>query len=331
MKDVFPTLMILFLIALIFHNCKPAEEAKSVPSAVAFVQNPQEVPEQEVTTLSLGSSAPDFNLPGVDGEYYSLSSFAEAEVLAIVFTCNHCPTAQAYEDRIIEITNDYKDKGVQMVAISPNSPLGLMYEELGFSDLNDDYNEMIIRSDNKSYNFPYLYDGDTHSASLLYGPVATPHVFVFDKARTLQYVGRIDANEKPGTGNGEDLRNALDALLAGTTPELSQTKTFGCSTKWAWKKHLKEKVDEEWDSKEVTLVEVDIENVKALMKNSTEKLRLVNVWATWCGPCVMEYPEFVNLQRMFGARDFEFVSISTDKISRKDKSIRNFTKKSFCS
>lgn len=310
-----------FLFGSFLIGCQLSQKKPSDQSDVSFIQNPQDVPEQEVKTLTIGSPAPDFNLPGVDGQYYNLSSFADAKALAIVFTCNHCPTAQAYEDRIIEITNDYKDKGVQLVAISPNSPLGLMYEELGYSDLNDDYSEMIIRSKNKSYNFPYLYDGDTHSASLLYGPVATPHVFVFDNMRTLQYVGRIDANEKPGTGNGEDLRNALDAIIADKIPEISQTKTFGCSTKWAWKKHLKENVDKEWDSREVSLTEVDLENVKTLMKNTSDKLRLVNVWASWCGPCVLEYPEFVNIQRMFGARDFEFVSISTDKLSRKEKAL----------
>ncbi len=288
--------------------------------SIAFKANPQPVPEQEVKTLTLGSEAPAFRLIGTDGRWHELSDYAEAEALVLIFTCNHCPTAQAYEDRMIQFNADYKDKSVQTIAISPNSPLGLLYEELGYSDLNDDYEDMIKRVEEKKYNFPYLYDGDDHKASLQYGPVATPHVFVFDKARKLAYVGRLDASEKPGTANAEDLRNAVDAILEGKKPELAQTKTFGCSTKWAWKTAYKTKVDKEWNEKEVNLEMIDDEGIASLKANEESgKLRLINVWATWCGPCVLEYPEFIVLQRMYGGRDFEFVSISADKPEAKEK------------
>lgn len=311
-------LICFFIITLFQYSCDSTDGEQS---SAFFTQNPQAIEETEVKTLDIGAAAPDFNLPGVDGRYYSLKDFENAKVLVILFTCNHCPTAQAYEDRIIQIHQDYLDKGVQLVAISPNSPLGLMYEELGYSDLNDDYDEMIIRAKNKSFVFPYLYDGDDHAASLLYGPVATPHAFVFDADRTVIYAGRIDANEKPGTGNGEDLRSAIEAAIAGTTPEMQTTKTFGCSTKWAWKKDLKQKVDEEWDRRPVTLEDIDLDGIRQLMANDSDKLRLINVWASWCGPCILEYPDFVKLQRMFGARDFEFISISADKMERKEKAL----------
>ena len=120
-----------------------------------FQADPQEVPEQEVSTLKIGDKAPDFRLPSTDERYYSLSDFKK-EVLVIIFTCNHCPTAQAYEERIKNVVNDYKDKSVQVVGISPNSPLGLLYEELGYSDLGDDFDEMILRDEAHEFNFPYF-------------------------------------------------------------------------------------------------------------------------------------------------------------------------------
>ncbi len=292
------------------------------PTALDFVANPVEVPEQEIKTLAIGSKAPDFKLPGMDKYYHSLSEYDEAKVLVVIFTCNHCPTAQAYEERIKAITSTYRSKGVQVVAISPNSPLGLLYEELGYSDLGDSFEDMKIRHKEASFNFPYLYDGDDQKVTLAYGPVATPHAFVFDEKRILKYVGRIDKVEKPGTTNGEDLRNAIDHVLAGKELAEATTKTFGCSTKWGWKTKMKTKADKEWAEKEVNLEESSLKQLSELMKNDGEKLRLVNVWATWCGPCRIEYPEFVVIQRMFGARDFEFISVSADKLSKKDDALK---------
>lgn len=328
MKDQrFQQWLYLLVLLLVFGSCGSNQEASQDQAEegtkATFVANPQPVTEREVPTLSIGAEAPDFNLPGVDGKYYSLADFADAEALLILFTCNHCPTAQAYEDRLIAITKDYQDKGLSVVAISPNSPLGLLYEELGYSDLNDDYEDMVIRADHKKYNFPYLYDGDNEEVSLQYGPVATPHAFLFDSDRKLQYVGQIDGSEKPGSANGEVLRAAIDAVLAGQTPSQPVTKTFGCSTKWGWKTAYKEKVEKEWAEKPVALDAIDAAGITQLLKNEdSEKLRLINVWATWCGPCVIEYPDFIVLQRMYGARDFEFISLSADKIAQQDKALK---------
>ncbi len=261
-------------------------------------------------------------LPGTDGKFHTLADYSDAKVLVILFTCNHCPTAQAYEDRIKTLVTDYAPKNVQVVAISPNSPLGLLYEELGYSDLGDTFEDNIIRAEKNNFNFPYLYDGDNQKVSLAYGPVATPHAFVFDQKRILQYVGRIDGSEKPGTANAEDLRQAIDNVLSGSEIVEPITKTFGCSTKWGWKTKMREKVDEEWKNKEVSLQTITIEGVKDVLKNKSDKLRLVNVWATWCGPCRLEYPDFIVIQRMFGARDFEFVSISTDKMAKRESALK---------
>jgi len=322
------SILSLLVIACLSFACqneveKEATSTTTETAKATFVANPQAVPEQEVKTLEIGAAAPDFNLAGVDGEYHNLSEYDDAKVLVIIFTCNHCPTAQAYEQRMIDFTNDYKSKNVQVVAISPNSPLGLLYEELGYSDLNDDFEEMKLRAEYLNYNFPYLYDGDTHEASLKYGPVATPHAFVFDEERKLQYVGRLDKVEKPGGANSDDLRAAVDALLADELPEVATTKTFGCSTKWAWKTEWRDKIEKDWAEKEVTLEQTNEAGIQRLIANEdSEKLRLINVWATWCGPCIIEYPDFIVLQRMYGARDFEFVSISADKVEQQEKALK---------
>jgi len=316
----------LFLAALsllpLVGFCQSGQRHPST-STPKFVSKPQPVAHRDsVPTLKIGAAAPDFKLPGTDGKYYTLKSFVAAKVLVVVFTCNHCPTAQAYEDRIKAVAADYKSKGVAVVAISPTSPLGLLYEELGYTDMNDDYAEMILRAKQQQFNFPYLYDGDTQATSLLYGPVATPHVFVFDKMRKLQYVGRLDAKEKPGQANAEDLRAAVDALLADNLPAKPVTKTFGCSTKWGWKTELRTKADQEWDAKPVGIEPLQVDGLQALVKNAnSDKLRLINIWATWCGSCVQEFPGFVVLQRMYGARDFEFVSLSADDPARQAKAL----------
>ena len=104
--------------------------------------------------LKIGAKAPDFNLPGVDGKNYSLKDFADAKILEIIFTCNHCPTAQAYEQRIIKLNEDYKDKGVALAAISPNDPLAVRLDELGYTDLSDSFEEMKIRAKERGYKDP---------------------------------------------------------------------------------------------------------------------------------------------------------------------------------
>lgn len=320
-----------FISLAIFFACQSSENKGSQSTAAAkatLPPNPQPVPKQNVTTLKIGASAPDFYLPNVDGKFYTLDDFKSAKVLVVVFTCNHCPTAQAYEERVKTVAADYQNKGVALVAISPNSPLGLLPEELGYSDLGDDYAEMQLRAEYQKFNFPYLYDGDTEAASLQYGPVATPHVFVFDAARKLTYTGRLDKSEKPGTANADDLRAAIDATLAGRPVAEPVTKTFGCSTKWGWKSDLRENAEKEWSEQKVSLSMIDVAGVQTLLKNAdSKKLRLVNVWATWCGPCVLEYPEFVTIQRMYGARDFEFVSISADKPEQQQKVLDLLQKK----
>jgi thiol-disulfide isomerase/thioredoxin len=186
-------------------------------------------------TLAIGDAAPDFNLPGVDDKQYSLKDFADAKLLLVVFTCNHCPTAQAYDDRIVQLQADYKDKGVALVAIPPNDPLAVRLDELGYTEVGDSFEDMKLRAKDRKFAFPYLYDGETQKTSLAYGVLATPQVYLFDENRKLRYVGRIDDSDIK-TVASHDTRNALDALLAGKPVAVEKTRTFGCSTKWSDKR-----------------------------------------------------------------------------------------------
>src|SRR5271170_5141101 len=142
--------------------------------------------------LPIGSAAPDFSLPGADGTIHKLSDYASSKILVVVFTCNHCPNAQMYEGRVTQMYNDYRDKGVALVAISPNDPKAIRIDELDSSDISDTLDEMKIRVEYKHLRYPYLYDGETQSVTRAYGPQATPHIFIFDKDRKLRYEGRID-------------------------------------------------------------------------------------------------------------------------------------------
>ena len=292
----------------------------STTSGISQITHP------EPKTLEIGTKAPDFNLLGVDGKMYNLKSFEKASAVVVIFSCNHCPTAQAYEDRIISIAKDYKPKGVDIVVISPNSTKALNYSEMGYSDMGDSYEEMKMRAAEKGYPFPYLYDGDDQKCALVYGPVATPHCFVLDGNRILRYAGRVDGSEKPGTGNGEDLRNAVDAVLAGNPVKNPVTKVFGCSIKWAWKDEYTQRLYKQWSELPVTLEQIDVQGIKELVSNtSSGRLRLINIWATWCGPCITEFPDLVIIDRMYRGRQFEFISISADKQERKNE-VLNFLK-----
>ena len=287
-----------------------------LPLLLALVARPAFADEPKAPTLALGAKAPDFDLPGVDGRNHTLAEFAESPVLVVLFTCNHCPTAQYYEERVKQIVTDYGPKGVALVAISPNDPESVRPDEMGWTDLGDSLEEMKIRARDRAFNFPYLFAGaEALAVSLAYGPVATPHAFVFDRERKLRYVGRIDDAERERFVRRRDLREALDALLAGRDVAApAVTKSFGCSIKWPDKKAS---IGEYWAkiAKEpVTLELADAAALQRLRVNRTTegKYRLVNFWATWCGPCLTEFPELIAMHRMYRLREFEVVTVAAN-------------------
>ncbi len=278
-------------------------------------------------TLPLGSSASDFSLPGVDGRNWGLEDFAAAKALAVVFTCNHCPTAQYYEPRFKQLAADFKDKGVALVAISPNDPKSVRLDELGWSDLGDSFEDMKLRARERQFNFPYLYDGDLEEVSRAYGPVATPHAFVFDQGRKLRYVGAIDDSERPQSVKVHYLRDALQALLAGQEPPVTRTRAVGCSVKWAGKADSVKAYIEKLAAEPVTLAAADAAALKELRRNGSGKFRLVNFWATWCPPCVVEFDELVTINRMYRHRDFELVTVSLNRPEEQPKALEFLKKK----
>ena len=275
----------------------------------------------QTPTLEIGHAAPDFSLPGVDGKQYCLKDFADSKLLAIVFTCNHCPAAQAYEDRIQQLASEYREKGVALVAISPNDPLAVRLDELGYTDVGDSFEDMKVRARMRKFAFPYLYDGENQKASRAYGPVSTPHVFLFDSSRRLRYSGRVDDSAKPEQVTTHDTRQAIDALLAGKPVPVENTRTFGCSIKWSDKRDSVRESLERWNQEAVSLDVVNQDGVRSLVANESNKLRVINVWATWCGPCREELPEFVTMHRMYRKRDFELITVSADLPEKKEQAL----------
>ncbi|TWU27826.1 redoxin domain-containing protein [Bythopirellula polymerisocia] len=282
--------------------------------AILLFANPPSSIALEVETLKIGAAAPDFELPGVDGKTYSLSDFADAKLLMVIFTCNHCPTAQAYEARIKQLNDQYQDRGVALVAISPNDPLAVRLDELGYSDLNDSFEDMKTRAQDEGFEFPYLYDGETQETSRAYGVRATPHVYLFDAERKLRYVGRIDDNDvKPPASH--DARNALEELLSGKEVTVPTTRVFGCSTKWSDKRESAQESLAQWNQEEAELKTITPEELHTRLTQKSDKYRLVNVWATWCAPCVGELEELVTMHRMYRKRPFELITVSADELS----------------
>jgi peroxiredoxin len=263
-------------------------------------------------TLTLGSSAPDFALPGVDGKIHRLSDYAASRVLVIVFTCNHCPTAQLYENRIKKLAADYQNKSVALVAINPNDGDAVHLDELGYTDVGDGFEDMKTRAAYRHFNFPYLYDGKTESVAEAYGPKATPHVFVFDEQRKLRFEGRIDNSLRESLVKSQDTRNAIDALLAGKPVPLAHTGVFGCSIKWKSKEPGKVAEWQSIEAEPVRLETANAEELKKLRGNPTGKVLLVNFWATWCGPCMAEFEGLETTFRMYRKRDFDLVTVSTN-------------------
>lgn len=265
-------------------------------------------------TLAIGDSAPDFTLPGIDGRTHRLADYAGPDVLMILFTSNHCPTSHGIEQRLKKLREDFRDRSFGLVAINPNHPDGLSIDELGFGEYSDSFADMKPYATKLGWDFPYLYDGETQTTARAYGCLATPHVFIFDKQRRLRYAGRFDDSRYPDetTVTSPDARRAIEALLAGQPVPVPLTKPFGCSTKWKEKHARHVAAAAAWQQIPVSVEPIDAAGVAALRQNGTNKFRFINVWATWCAPCVEEFPDLVAISRQFDMRPFELITISMD-------------------
>jgi peroxiredoxin len=281
-------------------------------SIIVLAIMPVAFPQAEHPTLAVGSPAPDFSLPGIDGKNHTLAEYSASPILAIVFTCNHCPTAQLYESRVKKLADDYTGKGVKLIAIQPNDPTAIRLDELGYTDVSDSFDDMKIRAAYRHFNFPYLYDGATQSVSNAYGPKATPHIFIFDKQRILRYEGHIDNSQRESLVKTQEARNALDAMIAGQPVVVAHTPVFGCSTKWKSKISSAAQEMAKIEAEPVKVDPASVADLKALRTNGSGKVLLVNFWATWCGPCISEFHDLETTYRMFRQRDFDLVMVATN-------------------
>jgi peroxiredoxin len=272
--------------------------------------------------LPLGSAAPNFVLPGVDGKTHQLKDYAASPVLVVAFMCNHCPIAQMYERRIQQLMADYKGKGVAVVVIEPNDPKAIRIDELDSSDISDSLAEMKIRVQYKHLTYPYLYDGETQEVTRAYGPQATPHVFIFDKERHLQYEGRIDNSYRTELVKTNDARDAIDALLNHKAVAVGHTGVFGCSTKWKEKSAGRLEALQKIDEQPVSVELVSKEDLAKLRTNPSHQMMLIDFWATWCGACVAEFADLQDTLRMYGVRDFSLVTVSANMPDEKPSVLR---------
>jgi peroxiredoxin len=176
------------------------------------------------TMLPLGTKAPDFKLPNVDGRNVSLADFAGAPAYLIVFMCNHCPYVKHVAPQLARLAREYQAKGVAVIGINSNDVA---------THPADSPEQMVHEVESREYTFPYLFD-ETQSVAKAYQAACTPDFYVFDKSQKLIYRGQMDAS-RPDSGipvTGNDLRAALDAVLAGKTPPADQKPSIGCNIKW---------------------------------------------------------------------------------------------------
>jgi thiol-disulfide isomerase/thioredoxin len=260
-------------------------------------------------------------LPGIDGKNHSLSEYAASRVLAVVFTCNHCAAAQRYESRLKKIDEDYRTRGVTLVAINADNPDAIPLSELTYSDGGDSLADMKARASYRQLRYPYLYDGETQTVSTKFGVETLPQIFVFDDQRKLKYKGRIDDNINESAVKARDARNAIDAMLAGSPVPVERTTAVGCPRVVPASPSRRQQEIAKIEAEPVALKMAGSDELKKLRANPTGKLLLVNFWATWCGPCVTEFPELQTTYRMYRNRGFDFVSVSSNDPEEKPQVI----------
>jgi len=245
-----------------------------------------------------GDKAPKFKLFGVDYKYHQLSDYADSKATVVVFTCNSCPVAKAYEDDLIALAKEYQPKGIQFLAINPN-PADKMPA--------DSFPKMKERAEQKGFPYPYLYD-ETQEVAHAYGAKVTPHIFVVGPEGTVVYEGSVDnRHESPNY-----LANALDNILAGKKVENPSLAPFGCSVKYRQAQG------------EVSVKAVTASGLRDVLKAHRGKVLLVDFWATWCGPCREQFPKLAKWQKEYDEAGLQVISVSLDELSAKDGKVKEW-------
>ena len=258
--------------------------------------------------LSIGSALPDFHLMGTDGRTHMPADWKASPVLAIVFLCNHCTESQIYEGRVNKLAQTYASKGVSLVAIQSSNPNAFSEDELAWSDVGESLADMKERATFRKFSFPYLFDGDTGATATSFGASVAPSIYIFDRQRKLRYAGRIDDDPSDGPGTQRDAIAAIDSILADKPIALATTSATGCPLRLGASRSTSKKDD----PGSVTLSLAPADELSSLRRNPTGKLLLVNFYATWCGPCITEFPDLMATNRMYRGRNFSFTTVSSN-------------------
>lgn len=263
---------------------------------------------QTAPPLPIGSLVPSFCLKGTDGVVHCAKDWEGSTVLVVAFLCNHCTESQVYEARLNGLARDYASRGVNVVAIQSSNPQAFSDQDLAWSDVGESLADMEVRAAFRKFRFPYLFDGDTGATARAFGAIFAPSIYVFDKERKLRYTGRIDDDPMDGPSTEHDAAAAIDALLAGNLVAVPITAARGCTLLLGTNRSDSKREDDI----PVSVSLASAEMLSSLRHNPTGKLLLVNLYATWCGPCVTEFPDLIATDRMYRGRNFAMTTISSN-------------------
>jgi thiol-disulfide isomerase/thioredoxin len=263
---------------------------------------------QTAPPLPVGSPLPSFCLTGTDGVVHCAKDWKGSAIFVVAFLSNHCTESQVYEARLNKLAQDYASRGVKVVAIQSSNPQAFSGQDLAWSDVGESLADMEVRAAFRKFRFPYLFDGDTGATARAFGAIYAPSIYVFDKERKLRYTGRVDDDPTDGPSTQHDAAAAIDALLAGNPVPLPITAGRGCALRLG----AKRSDNKEDDDGPVSVSLAPAEVLSSLRRNPTSKLLLVNFYATWCGPCVTEFPDLIATNRMYRGRSFAMTTVSSN-------------------
>jgi thiol-disulfide isomerase/thioredoxin len=258
--------------------------------------------------IAIGSQAPSFSLMGTDGVLHTSAEWKSSSVLVIAFLCDHCTESQLYEARLNKLAESYSGKGVAVVAIQSSNPKAFSEKDLAWSDVGEELADMKERAAFRKFHFPYLYDGDTGATAVAFGASVAPSIFILDKDRKVRYSGRIDDDPAEGPRTVHNASAAVDALIAGSPIAEPTTAAVGCALRLGANTSINDATAPE----PVSVALATTAALSSLRHNPTGKLLLVNFYATWCGPCVTEFPDLMATNRMYRGRPFSFTTVSSN-------------------